>query len=61
MSPQLSREKHYSFLPQSKNVVVSKDTSIKLVDSVIRLFRFIDTKGLFTLRWGTQSHHPTYH
>ena len=42
-------------------MVVSKDTNIKLVYSVIRLFRFIDTTGLFTLRWGTQSHHPTYH
>ena len=41
-------------------MVVSKDTNIKLVYNVIRLFRFIDTKGLFTLRWGTHHHHhPT--
>ena len=42
-------------------MVVSKDTSIKLVYNEIRLFRFIDTTGLFTLRCGAQSHHPTYH
>ena len=39
-------------------MVVSKDTTIKLVYYVIRLFRFIDTTGLFTLSWGTKSHHP---
>ena len=42
-------------------MVVSKDTNITLVYNVILLFRFIDTTGLFTLRWGTQSHNPTYH
>ena len=42
-------------------MVVSKDTTIKLVYNVIRLFRFIDTTGLFTSSWGTKSHHPTYH